>query len=206
MLDRFNRDITYMRISVIDRCNLRCDYCAGVHDFVMKKHSDILSYEQIRDIVQVAAELGITKVRLTGGEPLIRKNIEIVTSLERPLSPVFGDEGTLTEALVNIGNNAIKYSHMGSQVSITAKQADDQVVISVSDTGVGIPEEDLPFIFDDFYRAKSGQATAGGAGLGLAICRRIVETHNGSISAESELGKGSTLVIRLPAYESNPDH
>jgi signal transduction histidine kinase len=136
----------------------------------------------------------------------IRKNIEVVTSLEEPLSPVFGDEGTLTEALVNIGNNAIKYSHMGSQVSIIVKQADDQVVISVSDTGVGIPKEDLPFIFDDFYRAKSGQAAAGGAGLGLAICRRIIETHNGSISAESELGKGSTLVIRLPVYESNPDH
>jgi signal transduction histidine kinase len=80
------------------------------------------------------------------------------------------------------------------------------VVISVTDTGVGIPEEDLPYIFDDFYRARSGRETAGGAGLGLAICRRIIETHDGSILAESEMGKGSTFVIRLPAYESDLKH
>jgi two-component system sensor histidine kinase/response regulator len=136
----------------------------------------------------------------------VRKAIEIETSLEEPLRHVYGDEGTLTEALVNLGNNAVKYSHMGSKVLIKAQEEDGHVVISVSDTGVGIPEEDLPFIFDDFYRAESGRAAAGGAGLGLAICRRIVETHDGSITAESELGKGSTFVIRLPAYESNLNH
>ena len=133
----------------------------------------------------------------------IRKAIEVETSLEEPLSPVFGDEVTLTEALVNLGNNAVKYSHMGSKVLIKAAEESGYVVISVSDTGVGIPEEDLPYIFDDFYRAESGQAAAGGAGLGLAICRRIIETHDGSIVAESEMGKGSTFVIRLPAYESD---
>lgn len=136
----------------------------------------------------------------------VRKAIEIVASLEEPLSPVFGDEGTLTEALVNLGNNAVKYSHMGSKVLIKVKEEDGHIVISVSDTGVGIPEEELPYIFDDFYRAQSGKAAAGGAGLGLAICRRIIETHDGSITAESELGKGSTFVIRLPAYESNRNH
>jgi signal transduction histidine kinase len=131
----------------------------------------------------------------------VRKGIEINTSLEEPLSLVLGDEVTLSEAIVNIGNNAVKYSHMGSQVSIKAKREDGHVLISVSDTGVGIPEEDLPFIFDDFYRAASGKATAAGAGIGLAICRRIIEAHDGSVSAESEPGKGSTFTIRLPAYE-----
>jgi signal transduction histidine kinase len=129
-----------------------------------------------------------------------RKNVEIVTLLEEPLSLVYGDEGTLTEALANLGNNAIKYSHMGSEVLIKAEEKDDFVMISVSDTGVGIPEEDLPYIFDDFYRGKSGQSVERGSGLGLAISLRIIETHNGSISVESELGKGSTFVIRLPAY------
>jgi two-component system sensor histidine kinase/response regulator len=136
----------------------------------------------------------------------VRKAIEVETSLDEPLSPVFGDEGTLTEAIVNIGNNAVKYSHMGSKVSITAEEQDEHIVISVSDTGVGIPEEDLPFVFDDFYRAETGKMTEGGYGLGLAICRRIIETHEGSISAESEMGKGSTFVIRLPAYENNQNH
>jgi len=76
MFDRFDRKITYLRISVTDRCNLRCTYCAGVKDFIPKKHSNLLTYEQIRDIVKEASDMGITKIRLTGGEPLIRKNIE----------------------------------------------------------------------------------------------------------------------------------
>ena len=76
LLDRFNRKIDYLRISVTDRCNYRCVYCIGRKDFVHKKHRDILSYEQIELIAQVAAKLGITKVRLTGGEPLVRKDIE----------------------------------------------------------------------------------------------------------------------------------
>jgi signal transduction histidine kinase len=136
----------------------------------------------------------------------VRKAIEIVTSVEEPLSPVFGHEGTLTEAVVNLGNNAVKYSHMGSKVWIKAAEENGQVVISISDTGVGIPEEDLPLIFEDCYRAKSGQAVAGGAGLGLGICRRIIETHGGSISARSEPGKGSTFVIRLPASKGDLQH
>ncbi len=132
-----------------------------------------------------------------------RKDIEIITSLEEPLSPIFGDEGTLAEVLINLGNNAIKYSYAGSQVLIKANEADDHVMISITDTGVGISKEDLPFIFDDFYRGRTSQTGERGYGLGLALSQRIVEIHNGSISVESELGKGSTFVIRLPIYCSD---
>ncbi|MBN2442807.1 MAG: radical SAM protein [Spirochaetales bacterium] len=76
MYDRYNRQITYMRISVTDRCNLRCTYCMPSGGIPLKSHDDILSYESIAAIVQKAAPLGITKIRLTGGEPLVRKNIE----------------------------------------------------------------------------------------------------------------------------------
>ncbi|MHC4455923.1 MAG: GTP 3',8-cyclase MoaA [Planctomycetota bacterium] len=76
LLDRFNRKIDYLRISVTDRCNHRCVYCMPGETFVLKKHSDILSYEQIGLVVKVAAKMGIRKVRLTGGEPLVRKDIE----------------------------------------------------------------------------------------------------------------------------------
>ncbi len=135
-----------------------------------------------------------------------RKDIQVVTLIEEPLSPIFGDAGTLIEALVNLTNNAIKYSYSGSKVIIKAEQDGDQVLISVADTGIGISNEDLPFIFDDFYRGKSGQVGERGHGLGLALCRRIIEIHDGSISVESELGRGSTFKIRLPAYknELNP--
>ena len=76
LLDRFNRKIDYLRISVTDRCNHRCVYCMPEARFVYKHHSDILSYEQIESFTKVAAKMGITKVRLTGGEPLVRKDIE----------------------------------------------------------------------------------------------------------------------------------
>ena len=75
MLDRFNREITYLRVSVTDRCNLRCRYCMPEEGVFLKPHDEILTFEQIAEICRVASGLGIWKVRLTGGEPLVRKNI-----------------------------------------------------------------------------------------------------------------------------------
>ena len=132
-----------------------------------------------------------------------RKNIDIALSIADPISLIYGEERTLTEAVINITTNAIKYSHADSEIDITAEEANEHILISISDHGVGISEEDLPHIFDDFYRGKSGREIARGAGIGLAISRRIIETHEGSISAESELGKGSKFIIQIPAYEPN---
>ncbi len=78
MLDRYNRSITYLRISVTDRCNLRCTYCMPEEGVTLKNHSDILSYEDILKIVKQAVKMGITKYRLTGGEPLVRKDITLL--------------------------------------------------------------------------------------------------------------------------------
>ncbi len=128
-----------------------------------------------------------------------RKDIDIVTAIGAPLSPVFGDEGLLVEALVNVVGNAVKYSFAGSQVLVSARHQDGHVMISVSDSGVGISREELPYIFGDFYRGRAGRADEVGAGLGLAITRRILEAHGGTISAESTAGKGSTFVMTLPA-------
>ena len=133
----------------------------------------------------------------------IRKDIEIISSVKEPLRLVNGDEGTLVEAVVNILSNAIKYSRVGSQVFIKAEETEDDLLISVADTGIGISKEDLPYIFNDFYTGKSGQVVEKSSGLGLAITRRIIEAHNGSISVESELGKGSTFMIRLPTLKTD---
>jgi signal transduction histidine kinase len=132
-----------------------------------------------------------------------RKAIDIVTSVKEPLGFVVGDEGTLTEALINVIGNAIKYSRSGSKVHVESEEKENSILVSVSDAGVGISQADLPFIFDDFYRGDSDQAVEKGHGLGLAISRRIVEAHNGTISVESELGKGSAFVIRLPALKTD---
>lgn len=75
MLDRYNRKINYLRISVTDRCNLRCSYCMPCEDFVMLDHSEILRFDEIVEVVRRGADMGITKVRLTGGEPLVRRDV-----------------------------------------------------------------------------------------------------------------------------------
>ncbi len=133
----------------------------------------------------------------------IRKDIEIVPSIAGNLRPIHGDEITFVEALVNLLGNAVKYSRMGSQIHISAEEIEDEILISVSDRGVGIAEDDLPFIFGDFYVGKSAPEEERGSGLGLAITQRIVGAHYGSLSVESALDKGSTFMIRLPVI--NPD-
>ena len=128
----------------------------------------------------------------------IRKSIEIITILDDDLEPIQADEVTLGEAIVNIVSNAIKYSRIESKIRIETKAEGDEILISIADRGVGISEEDLPFVFRDFYIASSAPAAERGSGLGLAITRRIIEAHGGSISVESALEKGSTFMIRLP--------
>lgn len=131
----------------------------------------------------------------------VRMDVEIVTSIGEPLSPVYGHEGSLVQAVLNILSNAVKYCHAGSQVRVGVEEAASTIRLCVEDSGVGISKEDLPFIFNDFYRGKSGQVVDRGCGLGLAITRRIIEAHQGSISVESEPGKGSTFVISVPALK-----
>jgi signal transduction histidine kinase len=144
----------------------------------------------------------ISKAVESNAPHAIRKDVRIVVTAPEPSGVVRGDEGTLTEALVNVIGNAVKYSHPGGQVSVKTENTGDKVVISVTDTGIGIDEEDLLYIFDGLYRGKSARSTYSGTGLGLAISRRIIEAHDGMISVESRLGEGSTFVITLPAAKS----
>ncbi|MBI4785877.1 MAG: hybrid sensor histidine kinase/response regulator [Chloroflexi bacterium] len=126
-----------------------------------------------------------------------RKDIQILTSGAPPAAQVCGDRITLTEAMVNLIGNAIKYSRIGGPVQIETQETPSHIVVSVRDCGVGIEKEDLPFVFEDFYVGKRRSEDAS-YGLGLAITRRIVEAHGGSIAAQSIAGEGSTFVIRLP--------
>jgi signal transduction histidine kinase len=131
----------------------------------------------------------------------VRKAVEVVAEAD-PAAVVMGDEGALTEALVNVVGNAVKYSREGGSVVVAAVRRDGQVVVSVTDSGVGIPAVDLPRIFDAFYRGQATGSGVAGAGIGLALTRRIVEAHGGSIGATSDPGRGSVFVIELPALET----
>ena len=109
------------------------------------------------------------------------------------------DTDKMTQVIDNIMNNAIKYSPDGGTITVSVRTTDVQLILSISDEGLGIPKQDLPKIFDRFYRVDKARSRAqGGTGLGLAIAKEIIKQHQGFIWAKSEYGKGSTFTIVLP--------
>ncbi|NQT66048.1 MAG: response regulator [Actinobacteria bacterium] len=129
---------------------------------------------------------------------------KITLEIDAPssLKKVKGDKESLKMIFTNLISNGIKFNHEGGSVLIKAKEQDDHIIIEVSDTGIGIIKEDLPFIFDEFFRVKSDKTRhISGTGLGLSIVKKIAEAHSGSIKVESELGKGSTFFVILPKFE-----
>ena len=109
------------------------------------------------------------------------------------------DTDKMTQVIDNILNNAIKYSPDGGKITVSMKTTEDQMILSIKDQGLGIPKQDLPKLFDRFYRVDRARSRAqGGTGLGLAIAKEIIKQHNGFIWAKSEYGKGSTFTIVLP--------
>lgn len=133
-----------------------------------------------------------------------RKHIEVVTELE-PLFSVKLDEDLIRQVLSNLLENAIKYSTEGAKVLISTEEADGQIVIQVADQGRGIAVDELPHVFERFYRGRDSRSDGTGSGLGLYLAKYFVELHNGTLEAESELGKGSTFTIRLP-MDLNLEH
>ena len=110
-----------------------------------------------------------------------------------------GDPKCLKEAFLNLLSNGIKYNREGGRVTVTVREQGDDLVIEVSDTGIGISRENLPFIFDEFFRIKSKETQhITGTGLGLSIARKIIEAHNGCVKVVSEPGRETTFSILLP--------
>ncbi len=127
------------------------------------------------------------------------KGLAVSSSLPENLPLVDIDAQRIRQVLNNLLNNAIAHTGKGGMIDITSKENSDKLYISVADTGEGIPPEDLPMIFERFYRVdKSRTRATGGSGLGLTIAKRIVEAHGGTIEATSQLGKGSTFTFSIP--------
>ena len=125
------------------------------------------------------------------------KNIKI--EYEKKNINLYCDKDKITQALVNILSNAIRYSNEGSTIFIEEKLKDNKVIISIEDQGIGISEEDLKYVFERFYRAdKSRTRATGGTGIGLTIVKSIVSSHGGEVKLESKLGDGSKFTIILP--------
>jgi signal transduction histidine kinase len=130
---------------------------------------------------------------------ILNKGLDVNIEMPENLPPVNVDYHRVSQILHNLLSNAIKYTPEGGKITISAKQEDKWVKVSVTDNGKGISDADLPNMFERFYRVdKSRARTGGGSGLGLTIAKRLVEAHGGTIAVQSEIGKGSSFFFTLP--------
>jgi two-component system phosphate regulon sensor histidine kinase PhoR len=128
-----------------------------------------------------------------------QKQIDCQIRQDGPLPPIMADADQFRRALVNLIENAINYTPPNGTIIVSADHDNETAVITVQDTGMGIAAEDLPRIFERFYRAPAARSVENkGTGLGLAIVKRIIDMHNGTIEVSSELGHGTIFRIRLP--------
>src|SRR4030043_908257 len=132
----------------------------------------------------------------------VDKNLSVQVDLPPDLL-IDADRNALHDIFINLLSNAFKFTDDGGQVSIIASQRDQSILLQIRDTGMGIPEDKFQKIFDEFYQVEGGKH--GGAGLGLAIAKRVVGEHGGRIWAESQLGKGSSFYFTLPLSVENED-
>jgi signal transduction histidine kinase len=162
-------------------------------DFSKLKHKDIelsLKTVDMRSLANVVLQFSRS---LVAG-----KKLKLVNSIEPGAPHVYGDENRLQQILINLVGNAIKFSEHGT-VEITAKQSGDMLEVSISDQGIGIPADKFDRIFESFEQADGSTARQyGGTGIGLAITRKMVELHKGTIRVESVVGKGSTFTFTMP--------
>jgi two-component system phosphate regulon sensor histidine kinase PhoR len=133
--------------------------------------------------------------------PAAQKKAQTLTAkVPTYLPSILGDADYIERAISNLVDNAVKYTPEGGNIKVSATMRDGNVVVTVSDNGIGIPPEDLPRIFERFYRVdKSRSRDMGGTGLGLAIVKHVAAAHNGTVEVSSELGRGSTFSLVLPA-------
>ena len=131
---------------------------------------------------------------------LTSKHLNMIVDVPPELSPIRVDRARLQEALYNLLDNAVKYSRDDGQIRLSARQRDGEIELTVSDDGIGIGKEDLPRIFERFYRADKARSPdkVRGTGLGLAIVKHIAQLHGGRVEADSELGKGTTIRVLIP--------
>ena len=129
--------------------------------------------------------------------------LELPSESEPSLPLIKADRDKIKQVLINLLNNAIKYNVAGGEIIVRATAVDNGVEIYVSDSGTGIPDESLPHMFEKFYRVPGVERSIQGTGLGLYICKRIMDAHQGRIEVQSELGTGATFSIYLPAGTYN---
>lgn len=167
-----------------------------ITDFLAVSKLETLKLESARNPVQmnaIAADVVLQQM-VTARE----KQLNLTVKLDNDLKPVLGDDDQLRRVLWNLVGNAIKFTPRGGSITVTSRMGKKDVSMAVTNTGPGIPEEEVPGLFSEFKRLK-GSANTEGTGLGLFIVKTIVEGHGGTVAVESKNGGGTTFIILLPA-------
>ena len=128
----------------------------------------------------------------------INNKIDFKLNLDSKLSTILGDEDRIKQVLINLIDNAFKFTPEGGKVEVNAREEEERLIIKIKDTGYGISEEDLPHILEKFYKGKSSQSHSV---IGLSICDEIVKLHNGSMEILSTIDEGTTVIVKLPSGE-----
>ncbi len=165
----------------------------NILDFQKLEAETIGLHIQNNDIKQIVREVHETMVLYAE-----KNGVELLFEFADKLPEAEFDRERIVQVLINLIGNAIKFSPKGGQVSLNVQHRDEELVISVTDTGVGIPKNELLKIFDRFYRAEHQREEVQGTGLGLSIVQKIVTRHGGRIEVESEIGRGSIFTVFLP--------
>ncbi len=167
----------------------------------MKGETLHLEYCQVDEFLQILVD--------SFTEYAQEKGIELSTQIESPGIFAMIDSGKLKKITNNLLSNALKYTNQGGQVTLNLKKSpasnegEGKIIITVSDTGCGIQEPDLPHLFDRFYQGKLNDASKGGSGIGLHLVKQYVEMHNGTVSVQSQLNHGSTFTLEIPDQLEN---
>jgi len=180
--------------SLYEEANLLSRLVADLQELALADAGELKLLTQPFDITEL-----INRAVAAAGTQAAVKEVALSTDLPVNLPAVNIDPQRISQVLHNLLKNAIAYTAKGDTINLAARQEDNQLAVSVTDTGEGISPEDIPNIFERFYRAdKSRTRTAGGSGLGLSIAKKLVELHGGKIEVRSALGKGTQFIFTIP--------
>ena len=196
LLKKGNRDLIEQRIDTIDQ---QVERLANL----ISSLNTITRLDETRQISMNTVNINriLQSIPYNKDNAIAEKQLKLELELYDSLPTIRGSASLLTDAIYHLIDNAIQFCELEDSINIQSYTENEFVVIQIEDTGMGIAEEDLPFIFDRLYRADKARSThTGGSGLGLAIARRIIELHEGAIEITSQLNMGTTVQIHLP-YE-----
>ncbi len=186
---------------LFDRLQVSSERLAGYVNNIL----NVSRYDRKQFMVHVASEDLIEILKTLAPDLALRASTQhrkLIFRVPQGLPPIAADRSSFGEVITNLIDNAIKYSHENGEITVTATPKDDAVELTVEDHGIGMPESVVGGLFNKFYRSHRSRQTVGGTGLGLYICKAIIESHGGSIWVRSKEGEGSTFGVTVPTYAS----